>query len=80
MRIMTRTQYDAIVDIVTEQQNRITELETELEKRKKQVEYLNDLVFKANDRYVSLHHKAVNDGLKIDFPATMKLHEDKLFF
>ena len=59
MRILTRTQYDAICDIVTEQKKiiteleteqkkRITELETELEKCKQQVKDLKKSIDNKN--------------------------------
>ena len=44
MRIMTRTSYDAICDIVTEQKKRIAELEAKNERLKEQVRNLEQLI------------------------------------
>lgn len=89
MRIMTRSQYDAIVDIVTEQQKRIKELEADLEKRKAQVkdleeiikkkneslDYVNDKLFERTRQVIAIQKAACTTHL--DFPATVKLHEYK---
>lgn len=67
MRILTRTQYDAIVDIVTGQKKIIEKKEAEIKRLKAQVErlsYLMDQVLKADS---------------IDFPNSGKSYEDKLF-
>lgn len=90
MRILTRTQYDAIVDIVTEQQKRIKELEADLEKRKAQVkdleeiikkkddclDYCNEKLFERTRQVIAIQKAACTNH--IDFPATLKLHEDKI--
>lgn len=49
MRILTRTQYDAICDIVMEQKKRIEELEADLEKRKAQVKELEESIRKKDE-------------------------------
>lgn len=49
MRILTRTQYDAICDIVIEQKKRIEELEADLEKRKAQVKDLEESIRKKDE-------------------------------
>ena len=49
MRILTRTQYDAICDIVMEQKKRIEELEADLERRKAQVKELEESIRKKNE-------------------------------
>lgn len=84
MRILTRTQYDAICDIVMEQKKRIEELEADLEKRKAQVkkledsiEYVNDKLFERTKEVSRLRQKLNENGLTwtatgIDFPATQK--------
>ena len=91
MRIMTRSQYNAIVDIVTEQQKRIREIETELEKRKAQVkdleeiikkkdeclDYCNEKLFERTRQVIAIQNAACTTH--IDFPATTKQPEDKLF-
>ena len=104
MRILTRTQYDAICDIVMEQKKRIEELESDLEKRKAQVkdleesikgsdatiDYLNDKLFKRTEQLMKLQSYCKHEGFFIpvnpktqlfdlDFPATTKQPEDKLF-
>lgn len=82
MRIMTRTQYDAIVDIVTEQKKRIAELEADLEKRKKQVEdleetirkkndafeYVNDKLFERTRQCIELQKAATTPSVTVDYP------------
>lgn len=75
MRILTRTQYDAICDIVTEQQKRIKELEADLEKRKAQLKDLEEKLFNRNKEVSRLRQKLNENGLTwtatgIDFPAT----------
>lgn len=67
MRILTRTQYDAICDIVTGQKKIIEEKEAEIKRLRAQVErlsYLLDNELKADS---------------IDFPNSKKSYEDKLF-
>ena len=49
MRILTKTQYDAICDIVMEQKRRIEELEADLEKRKAQVKDLEERIRKKDE-------------------------------
>ena len=94
MRIMTRTQYDAIVDIVTEQKMRISELEAELKKRQDQInnleellhkrdeslDYVNEKLFAKSKQLIAITQKAADAGVQLDFPATQKLHEDKHYF
>ena len=77
MRILTRTQYDAICDIVTEQKKRIEELEADLEKRKAQVkeleesikrkdeglDYANNKLYERNKEIMRLRHKLNINGL-----------------
>lgn len=84
MRIMTRTQYDAIVDIVTQQQKRIKELEADLEKRKAQVkdleeiikkkdeclDYCNEKLFERTRQCLELQKAATTTSLKVDYPNT----------
>ena len=91
MRILTRTQYDAICDIVMEQKKRIEELEADLEKRKAQVkkledsiEYVNDKLFERTKEVSRLRQKLNENGLTwtvtgVDFPATTKQPENKYY-
>ena len=67
MRIMTRTQYDAICDIVTDLQTeneklrkKNTELKECLEEKKQIIQYLNVCINKANKRYLELIKKQSN--------------------
>ena len=67
MRILTRTQYDAICDIVMSQKKLIEKKEAEIKRLKAQVErlsYLMDRELKADS---------------IDFPNSEKSYEDRLF-
>ena len=61
MRIMTKTEYDAICDIVMEQKKRIEEKDNEISKLKRQLDFLESLI-KAGVN-VTIHEE--ND---IDFP------------
>lgn len=77
MRIMTRTQYDAIVDIVTEQKKRIEELEAELQKRKDQVKALEESIRKKNESidYVNdLLFTRTKELVKLRFEKTPIVH------
>lgn len=81
MRILTRTQYDAICDIVMEQKKRIEELEADLQKRKDQVkdlekklafkdeclEYTNKKLFERTRQCIQAQNNS------IDFPTTEKV-------
>ena len=44
MRIMTKTQYDAVCDIVMEQKRRLEEKEAEIERLNKQIAFLESLI------------------------------------
>lgn len=44
MRIMTKTQYDAVCDIVMEQKRRLEEKETEIERLNNQIAFLESLI------------------------------------
>ncbi len=88
MRILTRTQYDAICDIVMGQKKIIEKKEAEIKRLKAQVNrlsYLLDAELKSDDDYntqediASLQHEVS----KIDFPnsssSASKDVYDKLF-
>ena len=77
MRILTRTQYDAICDIVTEKDKKIAELEAKLEEKEACIVYLNRKVFAANERLMS--YMRANGHVTIDFPATTKQPENKYY-
>ena len=44
MRIMTKTQYDAVCDIVIEQKRRLEEKEAEIERLNNQISFLESLI------------------------------------
>lgn len=44
MRIMTKTQYDAVCDIVMEQKRRLEEKEAEIERLNNQIAFLESLI------------------------------------
>ena len=82
MRILTRTQYDAICDIVMEQKKRIEELEADLEKRKAQVkdleesirkkneclDYCNEKLFERTRQCIKLQKAAITTSTTLDYP------------
>ncbi len=83
MRILTRTQYDAICDIVTEKDKKIAELEANIAKKNETIDYLNDKLFERT-RQVSELKKAQLSSvyghmITIDFPATTKQPENKYY-
>lgn len=90
MRILTKRQYDAICDIVTEKDNKIKELEAKLQKKQEVIDYLNDKLFKRTEQLLKLQGLCKYYGVyfpvnpktqlfDLDFPATTKQPEDKLF-
>ena len=88
MRILTRTQYDAICDIVIEQKKIIEKKEAEIKMLKAQVErlsYLLDAELKADDDYNTQEDMATLQYhvSKLDFPnsssSTSSDVFDKLF-
>lgn len=84
MRIMTRTQYDAIVDIVTEKDKKIAELEAKIAKKDETIDYLNDKLFERTRQVSELKKVQLSSVYghmtPIDFPATTKQPENKLFY
>lgn len=89
MRILTRTQYDAICDIVIGQKRIIEKKEAEIKRLKAQVNrlsYLLDAELKADDDYNTQEDMAClqYEVSKIDFPNSHVHSEnnslnDKLF-
>ena len=88
MRILTRTQYDAICDIVIDQKKIIEKKESEIKRLKAQVDrlsYLLDAELKADDDYNTHEDMAClkHELSKIDFPnsssSASKDVYDKLF-
>ena len=84
MRILTRTQYDAICDIVTEKDKKIAELEAKLKKKEEALDYCNEKLFERTRQVIELKKvqlSSVYGQMKtIDFPATTKQPENKLFY
>lgn len=79
MRILTRTQYDAICDIVIGQKKIIEKKEAEIKRLKAQVERLSYLLdAELAEDSVSMTLKQFK-GKDIDFPNSSKSYEDKLF-
>lgn len=87
MRILTRTQNEAIYEIIKDLKTECDtlkkendDLRTKITEKDKTIAYLNDRVFVANERYTYLLMNLKSSQLKdIDFPATSKQPEDKLF-
>lgn len=90
IRILTMTQYDAICDIVTEKDNKIKELEAKLQKKQEVIDYLNDKLFKRTKQMMEFQGYCKSQGFSfpvnpithffdLDFPATTRQPEDKLF-
>lgn len=97
MRILTRTQYDAICDIVTDLQKENEDLKKEnaalnvkLANKGVTIDYLNDKLFKRTEQLIKLQNFCKHYDVfvpidpktqlfDIDFPATTKQPEDKLF-
>lgn len=77
MRILTRTQYDAICDIVMEQKKRIEELEADLEKRKAQVKELEESIRKKDECLEYVNDKLferTKEIVKLRFEKTPMVH------
>lgn len=77
MRILTRTQYDAICDIVMEQKKRIEELEADLEKRKAQVKDLEESIRKKDECLDYVNDKLferTKEVVKLRFEKTPMVH------
>ena len=75
MRILTKTQYDAICDIVTDLQKENDDLRTKITEKDKTIAYLNDKLSNKNREIIMarfektpmVHIVSVDD---LDFPAT----------
>ena len=82
MRILTRTQYEAICDIVTDLQKENDELKAKLDKKNETIDYLNEKLFERNREVSRLRTKLNENGLSftisgVDFPIIRS--ENKLF-
>lgn len=75
MRIMTRTMYDAICDIITDQKKRIEELEDQLDDMRSQRDRLQQMIEEPIVITDIKTYANPNDVVSIDFPGTGR--EDK---
>lgn len=85
MRILTRTQYDAICDIVTDNTKKLEEADKKITRLWKTIDCLNSII-KARDKEILRLRRLLDDCHisykvnNIDFPATTKQQpENKLF-
>ena len=83
MRILTRTQTEAIYEIIQDLNKKCedldkanAELREQITKKDETIGYLNDKIFAANERYANLLRSMSVTQLNVDFPATQK-PEDK---
>ena len=79
MRIITRTETEAIYEIISDLKKECdslkkenAELREKITKKDETIDYLNDKIFTANDRYASLLRNMSVTQLTVDFPATTK--------
>lgn len=81
MRIITKRQYDAICDIVTDLQKENKKLKKSLKAKEKMLSYTNQKLSESNRKYINLCHRLAESGIcyVLDFPAITKQPEDKLF-
>ena len=84
MRILTRTQYDAICDIVTDLQKENAELKVKMAEKEETIDYLNNKLFARTKEVSRLRQKLNENGLTwtvtgVDFPATTKQPENKYY-
>lgn len=84
MRILTRTQYDAICDIVTDLQKENAELKVKIAEKEETIDYLNNKLFARTKEVSRLRQKLNEHGLTwtesgVDFPATTKQPENKYY-
>lgn len=63
MRIMTKTQYDAVCDIVMEQKRRLEEKEAEIEKLNNQILFLESLLkHKVDVQIYDINDQQIKEG------------------
>ena len=84
MRILTRTQYDAICDIVTDLQKENAKLKVKMAEKEETIDYLNNKLFARTKEVSRLRQKLNEHGLTwtvtgVDFPATTKQPENKYY-
>lgn len=84
MRILTRTQYDAICDIVTDLQKENAELKVKMAEKEETIDYINNKLFERTKEVSRLRQKLNENGLTwtvtgVDFPATTKQPENKYY-
>lgn len=85
IRILTQTQYDAICDIYTEQQDKIKELEAKIKAKDEEIDEQAQLIYGLREDMASLKWNLNKlDPKDIDFPNSHSDHKasrhvDKLF-
>lgn len=63
MRIMTKTQYDAVCDIVMEQKRRLEEKEAEIERLHNQIAFLESLLkHKVDVQIYDINDQQIKEG------------------
>lgn len=63
MRIMTKTQYDAVCDIVMEQKRRLEEKEAEIERLHNQIDFLESLLkHKVDVQIYDINDQQIREG------------------
>ena len=63
MRIMTKTQYDAVCDIVMEQKRRLEEKEAEIERLHNQIDFLESLLkHKVDVQIYDINDQQIKEG------------------
>lgn len=63
MRIMTKTQYDAVCDIVMEQKRRLEEKEAEIERLNNQILFLESLLkHKVDVQIYDINDQQIKEG------------------
>lgn len=63
MRIMTKTQYDAVCDIVMEQKRRLEEKEAEIRRLNNQIDFLESLLkHKVDVQIYDINDQQIKEG------------------
>lgn len=77
IRILTQTQYDAICDIYTEQQDKIKELEAQIKAKDEEIDEQAQLIYGLQEDLASLKWNLNKlDPNVIDFPNSEVQHEE----
>lgn len=77
MRILTRAATEAIYEIINDLKTECdslkkenAELREKITKKDEIIDYLNDKIFAANDRYATVLRNMSTTQVNVDFPAT----------